>query len=110
MASPQKKAKTTLEDHPAKAKPGSERMMDFQDPINNDINDGDIQQPTKTDQIKTGLDDNGHCPSLRRSIEKWGIMDPYSMPPTKASGLPRYFAERTALQFRHDEFFPLPPR
>jgi hypothetical protein len=69
MASSQKKAKTTLEDHPAKAKPGSERMMDFQDPINNDINDGDIQQPTKTDQIRRGLMTTATAPACVAALK-----------------------------------------
>ena len=85
--SPPKKAKTTLDDH-----------------WGSSGNDKDVQGPPTTKQ-EPKLDDNGHCRSLRRSIDKWGIIGPYSTPADEDKWS-AYYAERTALQFRHDQFFP----
>ena len=46
----------------------------------------------------------GFCPALQKSIEKWSLVAPYSE--TANNDLwSNYYAERSALEFRHEYFF-----
>ena len=65
--------------------------------------------PNAVEATPSGEHDNGaanasFCPGLRRCVEKWGLGPPYVQPDDNDKWL-QYYAERSALEFRHSHYF-----
>jgi hypothetical protein len=48
--------------------------------------------------------DSNLCPALRKAIDKWSLLAPYS-DSNDNEKWSKYYAERSALEFRHENFF-----